>query len=102
MRTAVALAALTLTVLPAHACHHYTAWWYPWPQSCGAHPHAHAKAYVEVVAATPVDRRTPSEIADEDEHNWALTTRHDEINKLMIILRTEEDAAQAAGLGMVK
>jgi hypothetical protein len=45
----------------------------------------------------PLDR-TPEQIADQAEHDAALAAHKDEINKLMIILRAEEDAKRAVGI----
>ncbi len=114
---AVAFAVGMWTVGTAAACHKYHTWNYPYPQRCGvAHEglvrfdsgstlvrsRAHYPAtqtdrswYVEI---TDADLRTPDQIRDFDEHYDAVAKHHDEINSLMVILHTEQDAARASGL----
>ncbi len=98
-----------LAVSPAVACHHYKFWHFREPQRCGLAAPSPVQTpqdrswYVEITDAAPsapleTDIRTPDQIRDFDEHYIELSKHHDEINSLMVILHTEEDAARAAGL----
>ncbi len=111
---ALALGAALFSIQPADACHRFHVWKYPFPQRCStntpdfapgarvrrplsrdipsADPHSY---YVEIVEQ---DTRTPDQISDYDEHNFAVLQHHEDINRMMIILHAEEDAAKAAGL----
>ncbi len=104
-----ALAILALPLGSAHACHRYADWRYPWPQHCGSYAASPSKSYyveivtplaVKPVASAPLeyDARTPEQIKEIDEHMDAVAKHHDEINRLMVILHAEEDAAKAAEL----
>ncbi len=93
--------AFMLVATPAAACHRFHTWRYPWPQRCGVAAPAPVQApqdrsyYVEIVER---DTRTPDQISDYDEHNFAVLQHHEEINRMMVILHAEEDARAAAGL----
>lgn len=55
MRSALVLVCL-LSAQPALACHRYSNWSYPWPQSCkatSAHPAPHKTWFVEIAAPPP-------------------------------------------------
>jgi hypothetical protein len=102
------LAALTaatfLVVSPAHACHRFSVWKYPFPQRCAV---ARVQAvqedrswFVEIGAEaypTP-DERTPEQIADQRDHDEALTAHKDEINDLMKVLKLNERIAGFQGV----
>jgi hypothetical protein len=112
-----ALAALLVSAQPAAACHRFSHWAYPFAQRCAITsrvalypPKDDRSYYVEITklpldpvsdpplpAVEPVDQRTPDQIADQQEHDAAVAAHHDEINKLMAILRAYEDAKRAAG-----
>ncbi len=108
--TATALTmAFVLIATPVDACHRFHVWRYPYPQRCGVAAPTPVQApqdrswYVEITDAAPsspleTDLRTPDQIRDFDEHYIELAKHHDEINRMMVILHTEEDAARAAGL----
>ena len=102
------LAALTaatfLVVSPAHACHRFSVWKYPFPQRCAvtrvqAAPEDHSW-FVEIGAeADPAsDERTPDQIADQREHDAAVASHKDEINGLMEVLKLNERASGFQGV----
>ena len=118
----LALAAALASIEPADACHRFHTWRYPYPQRCRAPGPVRlaedrswtveiTKAPSPSPAPTPAtpptpppapsledDQRTPEQIKDFTEHQIELVRHHDEINNLMILLHTEEDAHRAAGL----
>ena len=48
---------ILLLSTPASACHHYSRWYYPYPQPpCEAH--TPPKWYVEITKIPPIDERT--------------------------------------------
>ena len=51
-----------------------------------------------VEAVREPDQRTPEQIQDQKEHDAAVASHKDEINKLMVILHAKEDAKRAAGI----
>ena len=119
----IALATLLVSSQPATA-HCYKFWHFKEPQrGCGVthiayHEGAPKTYYVEITSSPPLplpkveplapspsreapletDLRTSEEIKDFDEHYIALEQHKDEINKLMIILKAEEDAKRAVGI----
>ena len=97
------LAALTaatfLVVSPAHACHRFSVWKYPFPQRCAvAQVQVDRSWFVEITAAPPVSERTPEQEADQREHDEAVASHKDEINDLMSILKLNERAAGFQGV----
>lgn len=102
------LAALTaatfLVVSPAHACHRFSVWKYPFPQRCAV---AQVQAvqedrswFVEIQAPPPAGAasRTPEQEADQREHDAAVAAHKDEINDLMSILKLNERASGYQGV----
>ena len=116
----IALATLLVSAQPAEACHRFAIWRYPTPQHCAvtraAYHAGEAKSYyVEITTPPPApvakpiplpaveniaqpDPRTPEQIADQKEHDEAVAASKGEINKLMTILRAEEEAKNAVGI----
>jgi hypothetical protein len=97
------LAALTaatfLVVSPAHACHRFSVWKYPFPQRCAvAQVQVDRSWFVEITAAPPVSERTPEQEADQREHDAAVAAHKDEINDLMSILKLNERASGYQGV----
>lgn len=74
------------SIQPALSCHRYAHWRYPWPQACGSTVHAHMRIVADAASVEP-DQRTPAEIADANYHDLEVALHHDEINKLMGLLR---------------
>lgn len=100
------LAALTaatfLVVSPAHACHRFSVWKYPFPQRCVVAQQVDRSWFVEIgvpAEAAPVaDERSPEQIADQRDHDEALTAHKDEINDLMKVLKLNERIAGFQGV----
>ena len=99
------LAALTaatfLVVSPAHACHRFSVWKYPFVQRCPHRALADKNWFVELqdpAAAPPVSERTPEQEVDQREHDAAVASHKDEINDLMSILKLNERAAGFQGV----
>lgn len=99
------LAALTaatfLVVSPAHACHRFSVWKYPFPQRCVVAQQVDRSWFVEIgvpAEAAPVDERTPEQIADQREHDAAVASHKDEINGLMEVLKQNEREAGYQGV----
>lgn len=97
------LAALTaatfLVVSPAHACHRFSVWKYPFPQRCAvAQVQVDRSWFVEITAAPPVSERTPEQEADQREHDAAVAAHKGEINDLMQVLKLNEREAGYQGV----
>lgn len=97
------LAALTaatfLVVSPAHACHRFSVWKFPYPQRCAvAQVQVDRSWFVEITAVPPVSARTPEQEADQREHDAAVAAHKDEINDLMQVLKLNEREAGYQGV----
>jgi hypothetical protein len=97
------LAALTaatfLVVSPAHACHRFSVWKFPYPQRCAvAQVQVDRSWFVEITATPPVSERTPVQEADQREHDAAVAAHKGEINDLMSILKLNEREAGYQGV----
>lgn len=100
------LAALTaatfLAVSPAHSCHRFSVWKYPFPQRCAVtRVQEDHSWFVEIAAPPPVEApsaRTPEQEADQREHDDAVAAHKDEINDLMQVLKLNERAAGYQGV----
>lgn len=97
------LAALTaatfLVVSPAHACHRFSVWKFPYPQRCAvAQVQLDRSWFVEIGVPADADARTPEQLADQREHDAAIAAHKGEINDLMSILKLNERAAGFQGV----
>jgi hypothetical protein len=98
------LAALTaatfLVVSPAHACHRFSVWKFPFPQRCAvAQVQVDRSWFVEILDTVPAwGVRTPEQEADAREHDEAVRTHKGEINDLMQVLKMNERAAGYQGV----
>jgi hypothetical protein len=75
MRAALAFMAALMAVQPAHACHRFKRWSYPWPQRCGT-------VLAQAAHLAPkLDERVSIEITITSEllETWA---RQDAVQKL--------------------
>lgn len=94
---ALALASvLLLMASPLAFAHCFSIWNFHWRQpGCSVHappapPRKDGEWFVEITTPPPVDERTPDEIAEQQQHDEAVAEHHDQINRLMRILRDEQ------------
>lgn len=93
MRAAALALLAALIAAPASFAysHCYSIWKNPWPQHCGVKSPPH-NWYVELVTPPPPvrDERTPQDIADQAEHDAAVTANHDELNTRLKLLQAQK------------
>lgn len=90
MKRALLTCVLLCSTQAKAACHHFTRWYYPYPQSCAVKRSFTAQAedkswYVEFVPPEwlkPPVYLTPEQLEDSIEHNMAVMRKKDEINEL--------------------
>jgi hypothetical protein len=97
------LAALTaatfLVVSPAHACHRFSVWKFPYPQRCAvAQVQVDRSWFVEIQDTAVVSARTPEQDAEQIDHDAAIASHKDEINDLMKVLKLNERSAGYQGV----
>jgi hypothetical protein len=97
------IVACVLVVSPAHACHRFSVWKYPFPQRCAvAQVQVDRSWFVDIIDPTPpvaiATVRTPEQEADAREHNEAVRQHKDEINDLMQVLKLNERASGYQGV----
>jgi hypothetical protein len=96
------LAALTaatfLVVSPAHACHRFSVWKYPFPQPCSVAQVQIDHSWFVEITDPPQAARTPEQEADQREHDAAVAAHKGEINDLMSILKLNERASGYQGV----
>jgi hypothetical protein len=103
VRAGLIVACLLVAVSPAHACHRFSVWKYPFPQRCVvAQVQVDRSWFVELgepspAIAVPVGR-TPEQESDAREHDEAVRAHKDEINGLMLILKQNEREAGYQGV----
>lgn len=88
----IALAtAIPLVVSPAHACHRFSVWKFPFPQRCAVAKVDHAW-FVEIgePAVAAADERTPAQVSDQREHDEAVRQHKDELNDMLMLLQTDD------------
>lgn len=104
MLSRVMLVGVLLVASPAHACHRYSVWKYPFPQPrCGVTVDRSVDHswYVEMKTPLPAveavkpaqaepDLRTPDQIEEAKTHDDAVRDNKDYLNALMKLLRESE------------
>lgn len=89
MKRALLACVLLCSTQAKAACHHFTRWYYPYPQHCAKRFTAQVEEdkswYVEFVPPEwikPPIYLTPEQLEDSIEHNMAVMRKKDEINEL--------------------
>lgn len=93
MRAGLIVAA-ALMVSPAHACHRFSVWKFPFPQRCAV-AHVDHAWFVEIgaPAVAAADERTPAQVSDQREHDEAVRQHKGELNDLLMLLQTDDTLA---------
>jgi hypothetical protein len=81
--------ALLLSTTPAYAaaCHRYSIWHFPQPQSCGLRAVTQKVWYVELkpeqLQPSTADSRTPAEIEEQSEYDAAIVAHRHELDQAL-------------------
>jgi hypothetical protein len=93
------IVACVLVVSPAHACHRFAVWKYPFPQRCAvAQLQVDHSWFVEIADPAPTVGRTSEQEADQREHDNAVQAYKGDINDLMSVLKMNERASGYQGV----
>jgi hypothetical protein len=91
-------AAALLLAAPAHACHRFSVWKYPYPQRCAVAQVQVDRSWFVEITDVPLGVRTSEQEADAREHDEAVRQHKGEINDLMQVLKLNEREAGYQGV----